>query len=307
MTRERRALTALHLLLVWAAMAVAVPVLGMALFTAGWAGGGGAAAVFALIGVPLTVGLLAVAGAPARTAVPWCDTVSRRLGWAVSVFALGTAGALAGVAAWDAGVDLGGDGTRIALVGLPYAVAAALFVPGRAVRLGGVAVLAAGVAYGGFLGPAQARERRDAADLARLREHAELQYLAPAPPGMAVSRAEVGPASFGVDYRPVRQDVPGYVGLVLRPPTVPAPRCADLAAAGRSCTVGAHGELVLVTRLPGGVRDVTLIRRHGRAEAEVSSQSLDERGLRRLLDGLHPLTDAELGSLVREKKVDDRL
>lgn len=45
----------------------------------------------------------------------------------------------------------------------------------------------------------------------------------------------------------------------------------------------------------------------GKAEVSVASQSVDESGLRRLLDTLHPLSDTELGELMREKKIDHRL
>ncbi|MEU6182860.1 hypothetical protein [Streptomyces coeruleorubidus] len=156
MTSGRRALTAPHLLLVWAMMAAAVPVLGFAVVMSAWGGGGGATVPVFLLGVPLTVGLLATAGTPARTVVRLCGSLPQRLGWAVSVFALGTPGVLAGLAAYHAGVDLGSASTRIALTGAPYAVAAAFFVPNRWVRLGSATVLAAGVVYGGFVGPTQA-------------------------------------------------------------------------------------------------------------------------------------------------------
>ncbi|MER7468491.1 hypothetical protein [Streptomyces sp. NPDC097981] len=147
MTRDTRALTALHLLLVWAAMTAAVPALGAGLFVSAWAGGTAGIVPVFVIGVPLTVGLLAITGTPARTVVPLCTTAARRLGWAVLVFALGTLGTLAGLGAYTAGVDLGSAGARIALTGAPYAVAAALFVPDRWVRLGAVAALASAVAY----------------------------------------------------------------------------------------------------------------------------------------------------------------
>ncbi len=136
MTSGRGALTVLHLLLVWATMAVAVPMLGFGLLVTGWGGGAGAAASVFALAAPLTVGLLAMAGIPARTLVPLCGSVSRRLGWAVLVFVLGTLGVLAGLAAYAGDIDLGSAGTRFALTGVPYAVAAAFFVPSRWVRLG---------------------------------------------------------------------------------------------------------------------------------------------------------------------------
>ncbi|GAP51713.1 uncharacterized protein SAZU_6586 [Streptomyces azureus] len=303
MTSGRRALTALHLLLVWATMAAAVPVLGFGLVMAAWGGGRGATAPVLLLGVPLTVGLLATTAAPARTVVPLCGSVPQRLGWAVSVFVLGTLGVLAGLAAYYGGVDLGGARTRIALAGAPYAVAAAFFVPNRRVRLGAVTVLAAGVVYGGFVGPAQAEQRRQEAEAARYREHAELLYLGAAPPGMQLSRAEAGPASFSVDYRGVREDVFSYVALTVRSPLTPTPRCPDLREKGVTCTVDAHGEMRMVRDLPSGEHAVTLVRRYRKAEVEVTSQTLGEPGLRRLLNTLHPLSDEELEKLMREKKI----
>ncbi|MFD8396288.1 hypothetical protein ACFV2N_45685 [Streptomyces sp. NPDC059680] len=59
------------------------------------------------MGVPLAVGLPAVAGQPARTLVQLCRSLGQRLGWAVLVFVLGTLGALAGLAAYGRGVGWG--------------------------------------------------------------------------------------------------------------------------------------------------------------------------------------------------------
>ncbi|MET9593005.1 hypothetical protein ABZY45_18910 [Streptomyces sp. NPDC006516] len=307
MTSGRRAGTALHLFLVWATMSAAVPVLGFGLLAAAWGGGAGMAAPLLLLGVPLTVGLLATAGVPVRTVVPSCSSARQRIGWAVLVFVLGTAGVLAGVAAYGGDVDLGSAGTRFALTGVPYAVAAAFFVPGRWVRLGAVAVLAAGVAYGGFLGPAQARQRQHEAEVARYREHAELLYIAPAPSGMQVSRATAGPASFSVEYRSARQDEFALVGLTVRSLLMPTATCSDLVEKDVTCRVDVHGEMRTVRDLPGGGHGVTLTRRHPDAEFEVTSQTLDEAGLRRLLNSVHPLSDAELEKLMREGKVDRQL
>ncbi|MDN3261218.1 hypothetical protein QWJ26_15635 [Streptomyces sp. CSDS2] len=57
----------------------------------------------------------------------------------------------------------------------------------------------------------------------------------------------------------------------------------------------------MVRTFPDGGHHVTLTRRHGAVEAEVTSQTLDEPALRRLLDTLHPLSDAELEGLMKEK------
>ncbi|AZK96979.1 MULTISPECIES: hypothetical protein [Streptomyces] len=148
MTRDKAKPTALHLLLVWAAMTAAMPMLGFWLLMAGWGGGVGAAVPIAALGVPLVLGLLVTTVAPVRTMLPICASLGGRLCWAVMVFVLGTLGAGAGVAFYTEGGELGSAGTRIALTGVPYAVAAALFVPGWQVRLGAVAVLAAATAYG---------------------------------------------------------------------------------------------------------------------------------------------------------------
>ncbi|HBF84973.1 MAG TPA: hypothetical protein DD420_35105 [Streptomyces sp.] len=306
MTSGRGALTALHLLLVWALTAVAVPTLGFGLLVSAWSGGAGAAVPVLVVGVPLMVGLLATAGLPARTVVPLCGSARQRFGWAALVFVLGTLGVLAGLAAYGGDVDLGSATNRIVLTGMPYAVAAAFFVPSRWVRLGAVAALGVAVAYGGFVGPARSEHRRHEAEVAWYQEHAELLYLGAVPPGMEVSRAEVGPAYFGVDYRTVRQDASAYVSLSVRPPLTPTPRCPKFAEEGVTCTVDAHGEVRTVREFPYGGRAVTLTRRHGGAEAEVTSQTVDESGLRRLLDTLHPLSDAELEELMRDKKIDHR-
>lgn len=307
MNSGRRAQTALHLFLVWALMAAVVPTLGFGLVLSNWGGEAGATVPVFALGVPLTVGLLATAGLPARTVVPLCGSASQRLGWAVLVFALGTLGVLGGLVAYLGDVDLGSAGIRIALTGIPYAVAAAFFVPGRWVRLGALAVLASAVAYGGFIGPAQAQQRQHEAEVARYREKPELLYLGAAPPGMQVSRAEVGPASFSVEYLPVRAGYEaGYVGLTVRPPLTPALHCPEPADRSVTCTVDAHGAMRTVRDFPGGGREVTLTRRLGNAEAQVTSQTLDEPGLRDLLGTLHPLSDTELEKLMREKKINYR-
>ncbi|MER5542343.1 hypothetical protein ACWDBD_31660 [Streptomyces sp. NPDC001118] len=308
MKNGRATRTALHLFLVWAMTAAVVPTLGFELVVSAWGGGAGATVPVLALGVPLMVGLLTVAGLPVRTVVPLCGSAPQRLGWAVLVFVLGTLGVLAGLTAYGGGVDLGSAGTRIALTGAPYAVAAALFVPSRWVRLGSLAALAAGVAYGGFVGPAQAQQRHHEAEIARYREHPELLYLGTAPPGMHVSHAEVGPASFAVDYRPVREGYEsGYVSLVVRSPFTPAPRCPEPGEKGVTCTVDAYGEMATVHDFPDGTREVTLTRRHRNAKVEVTSQTLDEPGLHHLLNTLHPLTDTELEGLMQEKAIDHRL
>jgi hypothetical protein len=70
-----------------------------------------------------------------------------------------------------------------------------------------------------------------------------------------------------------------------------------------TCTVDVHGEMRVIRRLSGGTRDITLIRRHHGMEVEVTSQSLDEPGLRRLLNTLHRLSNTELERLMREKAI----
>ncbi|MEV7322476.1 hypothetical protein [Streptomyces sp. NPDC093970] len=304
MTGGRGIPTALHLFLVWATTTATVPVLGFALVLTGWGHGIEAAVLLLALSVPLLVGLLAVVGASARDLVPLCGSAGGRLGWAAVVFVLGTLGDAAGLAAYSGHVDLGGTGTRVVLTGVPYAVAAALLVPSRWMRLGAVAALAVGVGYGAFVGPAQAEHHRRTAEIARYREHPELLYLGAPPPGMRVAGAQVGPAYFSVSYRAVREgyDV-SYVGLGVRPASTPVPRCPEPAQRTVTCTVDAHGERRTVERIPGGVRAVTLARRHGTTEVEVSSQTLGEAGLRRVLDTLHPLSDAELEELMRDSAI----
>jgi hypothetical protein len=284
-------------------MAAAVPVLGFGLLMAGWGGGAGATASAFALGVPLTVILLASAGLPARTVVPLCDSTPRRFGWAIQVFVLGTLGVLAGLAAYSEGVDLGSAGMRIALTGTPYAVAAAFFVPSRWVRLGAIAVLAACVVYGGLVGPEQAEQRRHAAEVARYRERPELLYVGDTPPGMRVSHAMVGGGQFSVEYRPVEADQSGYVNLTVRSPHTPKATCALLVQKDVTCTVDERGEIRVASALPDDGHHIRLIRGHRGAEVEVSSQFLEERGLRHLLDTLHPLSDEELENMMREKTI----
>ncbi|MEU2435589.1 hypothetical protein ABZ595_05230 [Streptomyces rubradiris] len=299
MTSDEGAQTALHLLLVWAFMSVAMPGAGLTLLATAWAGGYGALVPVLAVGVPLLVALLSIMGAPAKGVVPLCASVPKRLGWAALVLVLGTLGVLAGLAAYDDGVYLGSAGIRVALTGAPYAVAAAFFVPNRRVRLGATVVLAAAVAYGGFIGPDQARQRRHTAEAARYREHQELLYTIDTPPGMRVARADIGSVAFAVEYHSVRRD--GYVGLSVRMPLDPRPSCPTPPEKDVTCAVSERGDMSLVRTFPGGGHHIALTRRHGAVEAEVSSQTLDEPALRRLLDTLHPLSDAELEGLMEEK------
>ncbi|MCN9242311.1 hypothetical protein NGF19_16175 [Streptomyces sp. RY43-2] len=227
MTSDRQTFTALHLLLVWATMTAAVPMLGFGMFVAGWGGGVGAAVPVFLVGAPLVVGLLSMAGIPVRTVVPLCGTLSKRLGWAVLVFILGTLGVLAGLVAYSTGVGLGSAGMRYALTGVPYVVVAAFFVPSRWVRWGAVAALAAGVAYGGFVGPALSHQRQHDAEIAQYKKHPELLYMGATPPGMQVVRAQLDSASFGVEYHRVPDYEAGYAGLVVRSPLTPGARCPE--------------------------------------------------------------------------------
>jgi hypothetical protein len=114
----------------------------------------------------------------------------------------------------------------------------------------------------------------------------------------------VGPAYFTVEYHPVREGYElRYVGLVMRPPLTQTPRCPKFVEKSVTCTVDVHGEMRMIRRLPGSTRDITLTRRHHDAEVEVTSQSLDEPGLRRLLNTLHPLSNTDLERLMREKVI----
>ncbi|CAL9324585.1 hypothetical protein [Streptomyces sp. SudanB182_2057] len=298
MTSDERALTALHLLLVWALMSAVMPAVGFALLAAAWAGGYGALVPVVAVSVPLLVVLLSIMGAPVKAVVPLCASVPKRFGWSALVLVLGTLGVLAGLAVYDDGVHLGSAGTRVALTGASYTVAAAFFVPNRRVRLGAMVVLAAAVAYGGFIGPDQARQRRHTGEVARYREHRELLYTIDTPPGMRVARADVGSVAFAVEYHSVRRD--GYVGLSVRMPRDPRPSCPTPPEKDVTCAVDKRGDMSVVRTFPGG-RHTSLTRRHGAVEAEVSSQTLDEPALRRLLDTLHPLSDAELKGLMEEK------
>ncbi|MCS0602235.1 hypothetical protein NX794_13610 [Streptomyces sp. LP11] len=94
------------------------------------------------------------------------------------------------------------------------------------------------------------------------------------------------------------------MGLVVREPLTPVPRCPEPATKGETCTADAHGETVTIHDVGGGLREVTITRRHGKVEAEASSQTLGEPGLRRLLDTLHPVSDRELEGLMREKTIE---
>ncbi|MFD7863620.1 hypothetical protein [Streptomyces sp. NPDC059783] len=154
MTTGRGPRIALHLFLVWATMTPILSMLGFALVLAAWDGGAADTVPVLALGVPLAIGLLTLTGLPVADLCPMCGSASQRWGWAVLVFVLGTPGLLAGLAAYDQHVSLGSAGTRVALTGVPYVVAAALFVPSRPVRLGALASLVAAVVYAATAVPA---------------------------------------------------------------------------------------------------------------------------------------------------------
>ncbi|MEU3527699.1 hypothetical protein AB0E62_28160 [Streptomyces sp. NPDC038707] len=64
-----------------------------------------------------------------------------------------------------------------------------------------------------------------------------------------------------------------------------------------------RGEMRMLRPLPDGGHHVTLTGRHGTAEAQITSRTLDEPALRHLLDTLHPVSDAELECLMEEKAI----
>ncbi|MFB7368058.1 hypothetical protein, partial [Streptomyces hydrogenans] len=256
------------------------------------------------VGVPLMWGLLAMTALPVRTIVPICGSLRQRLGWAVLVFVLGTIGVLAGLGAYLQDVDLGSAGTRLALTGVPYALAAAFFVPDRRVRLGALALLVCGVGYGVLVGPALAEQKQEEAEIARYRQNPELLYLGDLPQDMEISRVRVGPNLFSVDYTSVRAGYDlGHVGLWVNHSITPVLQCPEPVQKEVTCAVAGHGEMRTVTGLPGA-RAVTLVRRRGAVEVTVTSASLDESRLRHLLNTLHPLSDAELEALMRDKKIE---
>lgn len=154
MTTGRGPLIALHLCLVWAVMTAGMTTLGFASVYAAMAGGTAATVPVLAVGLPVALGLLALTGLPVAEVVPLCGSASRRLSWTVLVFLLGTPGVFAGLVAYTQHVDLGSAGTRVTLTGMPYAVAAAFFVPSRWVRLGAPAPLIGAAAYVVLAGPA---------------------------------------------------------------------------------------------------------------------------------------------------------
>lgn len=165
-------------------------------------------------------------------------------------------------------------------------------------------MLVCGVGYGVFVGPALAEQRQEEAESARYRQNPELLYLGDSPQGMEISRVRVGPNLFSVDYTPVRAGYDlGHVGLWVNHSITPALQCPEPAQKEVTCTVNTHGEMRTVISFPGG-RGITLVRRHGDVEVTVTSESLEETGLRRFLTTLHPLSDAELDELMREKKIE---
>ncbi|MEU8823446.1 hypothetical protein [Streptomyces sp. NPDC048636] len=189
--------------LVWLLGALLVP-LGHRLALAPWWGRSTAGALVASGAVALAVvTALAYGVVPVRRAVPICRTARGRWGWAVVVFCGGTAGLMAGAGARRAGaLDVGGALSRAALCGVPYALVAAVFIPGVAVRLvSGVALLGV-VAYGTAV-THRARQAEEVRTLMSGTSLARRELVLPDPPAgyrMDEGHGDLADDHFGVRY-----------------------------------------------------------------------------------------------------------
>ncbi|MCX5205849.1 hypothetical protein OG897_31000 [Streptomyces sp. NBC_00237] len=92
--------------------------------------------------------------------------------------------------------------------------------------------------------------------------------------------------------------MPTWLGTAM---TVEGITALPLAAEARDGYQRTSFTMRTVRDLPGNVRGVTLTRRYRSTQVEVTSQTLDQPGLRHVLDSLHPLTEATLKKLTREK------
>ncbi|MEV5242270.1 hypothetical protein AB0K89_24680 [Streptomyces cinnamoneus] len=294
----RRTQVAFCLAAAWAAGAALVPVCWSVGVVWAWAGGlPGLAAAFGAGGAAMVAWMFA-AGTAVRDVVPACRTAARRLGWAVAVVLGGSAGVALGYRARLSGdVDLGGDTTLFLWCGVPYALVAALFVPGRAARAVAGTAVAGTVALVAWAG----HEGDRAKELASLLEGSPLsrkQLLVPeAPDGYAIDEGNgsVSGQGFRLGYRYAGS---GAARETLQYEVVPgnASPCADTTLPGPATCTDLDGGFVEATRRLGdGSPSHTLaLRRDGLTLSVTVSGPADTPRLRRMLTKAHPAADDEL-------------
>ncbi|MEU1310509.1 hypothetical protein ABZ419_16655 [Streptomyces cinnamoneus] len=298
MKRPRRTRIALSLAAVWAAGAVLVPAAwSVGVFWA-WAGGlPGLAVAFGAGGAAMVAWLFA-AGTAVRDVVPACRTAGRRLAWTVAVLLGGSAGVALGYRARLSGdVDLGGDATLSLWCGLPYALVAALFVPGRAARAVAGTTVAGSVALVAWAGYQGDRAK----ELASLLEDSPLsrkQLLVPeVPDGYTIDagNGSVSSQGFRLGYRYAG---PGTARETLQYEVAPgsASPCADTTLPGPATCTDLDGGFVEATRRLGdGSTSHTLaLRREGLTLTVTVSGPADTPALRHMLKKAHPADDGEL-------------
>ncbi|MCX4824126.1 hypothetical protein OG883_30520 [Streptomyces sp. NBC_01142] len=297
------ALTAGHLLLVWFFGSAVAPALGFAIVGAGWGGGMPAALITLLVGGPVAVAALAALGRLARGMVPLCATTGGLIGWAVTVFAGGTLGAIAGAAAWTTEeFGRGSAEVLIPLSGIPYALTAAFFVPGRAVRLTSAAALAGTLAFAAYT-LHQARERDTLNELLAGDPLSREQRLLIDPPGdyeFEEDSGTLGPTDFRVHFTAGggQGASPGFPYQVTERRDGDCPE--DLP--GRiSCEDVGDGFTVVTQRHDDGdVWSYVHLRRGGLLLAARTAPGLGVPELRAALAAARPATDDELLRVLRE-------
>lgn len=261
------------------------------------------ALVTQLVGGAVTVTVLAATGLVVRTVVPLCGTTRGLIGWAVAVFAGGTLGSIAGLTAWTTDeFDLGSADVRIALTGIPYALTAAFFIPGRAIRLASAAALAGTVAFAAYtLQQAGERDTLNALLAGDPLPHEERLLIDP-PADYAIEpdSGTLGPAEFRLHFTAGgRQGAsPGFDYRVARRPDGDCPE--DLP--GRiSCEDAGDGFTVVTQRHDDGeVWTYVHLRRDGLLLTARTAPGMDVPKLRAALAAARPATNEELLKILRE-------
>ncbi|GGY06997.1 hypothetical protein [Streptomyces hiroshimensis] len=282
----------------WLAGALVVPQVWSVGVVWAWAAGWGGLVAALVAGSAAMVALLFAAGLPARGMAPTPRTLPRQLGWAITVFLVGSAGVALGYLARRSGdIGLGGDATLFLWCGVPYAAAAALSVPGRAVRAAAGTAIACTAAFLAWSGD-QAHRSEELASLLKDSPLPRERLLLPeAPDGYEIDEdnGSISSRGFSLGYRyagrgKVRQTIQYEVS-----PGDVSPCADDRRPGPATCTDLGGGFTSAARTLGDGSPSTALaLRRDGVTLTVTVYERVDISELRRMLERVHPAGDDEL-------------
>ncbi|QLE75125.1 hypothetical protein FGW37_29105 [Streptomyces rectiverticillatus] len=284
----------------WLAGALVVPWAWKVGVVWAWAGGLPGAVGVLVAGSAVMVALLFAAGLPVRDTGPVRRTTSGQVGWAVAAFLGGSAGVALGYLARRSGdIGLGGDSTLFLWCGLPYALFAALSVPGRAVRAAAGTVIAGTAVF--LLWSGYQADRSE--ELASLLEGSPLSrehlLLPEAPDGYEIDpgNGSISARGLRLGYRHTgsgkdRQRQPFQYEVT---PGSASP-CADDTLPGPATCKDLGGGFTSVTRKlgDGSTAGGLALQRDGVTLTVTVYEPVATSELRRMLERAHPADDGEI-------------